>query len=156
MRKHKHAVALSDDQRAALEARFAGPLTLRQRNRVQVLLRADAGEPDADIADELGISAGTVANVRKRFAADGLEAALAEKPRTGGPAVLDGQGEAVLVGLACSKPPKGYARWSARRLASRLVESEVVGGVPDGTVRRVLEKVRSSRGGRRAGACPRG
>ena len=156
MRKNKHAVTLTDEQRTALEARFAGPLALRQRNRVQVLLRADAGEPDADIADELGISTGTVANVRKRFAADGLEAALTERPRTGGPAVLDGKGEAVLIGLACSKPPKGYARWSARLLASRLVELEVVESVSDDTVRRVLKKVRSSRGRRRAGACPRG
>ena len=81
MRKNKHAVALSDEQRAALEDRFAGPLTLRQRNRVQVLLRADAGEPDADIADELGISTGTVANVRKRFVADGLAAAQGGRRR---------------------------------------------------------------------------
>jgi transposase len=151
----KHAVSLTEEQRGDLEHRFAGLLTLRQRNRIQVLLRSAAGEPDTDIAEGLGISTGTVANVRKRFAAEGLEAALTEKPRTGGPAVLDGKGEAVLIGLACSRPPEGHARWSARLLANRLVELEVVESVSDDTVRRVLKKVRSSRGRRRAGACPR-
>ena len=80
----KYLVRLTDEQRAALEERFAEPLTLRQRNRIQVLLRSAAGETDADIADELGISSNTVTNARKRFAAEGLEPALTEKPRTAG------------------------------------------------------------------------
>ena len=46
----RYLVQLTDDQRAALEERFTGPLTLRQRNRVQVLLRADRGETDGEIA----------------------------------------------------------------------------------------------------------
>lgn len=152
----KHVVRLTGSQRADLEGRFAGPLTLRQRNRVQVLLRSDGGETDADIADDLGITTNTVANVRKRFAAEGLEAALAEKPRCGGPAVLDGKAEAVLIGLACSKPPEGAVHWTARLLAKRLVELEVVESVSDDTVRRVLKKACSSRGRRRAGASRRG
>jgi transposase len=152
----KHAVRLTDEQRATLEDRFTGALTLRQRNRIQVLLRADAGETDADIADALSISANTAANVRKRFAADGLEAALTEKPRSGGPAVLDGKGEATLIALACSEPPEGRVHWTAQLLANRLVELEVVESVSDDTVRRVLKKVRSSRGRRRVGASRRG
>ena len=48
MRK-RYLVKLTDDRRADLEGRFAGPLTLRQRNRVQILLRADAGDTDAAI-----------------------------------------------------------------------------------------------------------
>jgi transposase len=151
----KHVVQLTDDQRAILERRFAGPLTLRQRNRVQVLLRADGGEADADIADDLGVTTNTVANVRRRFAAGGLEAALTEKPRPGGPAKLDGKAEAVVIALACSKAPDGYARWTARLLASRLVELKVVESVSDDTVLRVLKKATSSRGRRRAGASRR-
>src|SRR5829696_2618230 len=133
MRK-KHLVNLTGSQRADLEARFAGPLTLRQRNRVQVLPRADAGEADADIADDLGVSAQTAANIRKRFAADGLGAALTEKPRPGGPAVLDGKAEAVLIGLACSPAPDGRTTWTARLLASKLVELAVVASVSEDTV----------------------
>lgn len=152
----RHVVRLTDDQRADLTARFAGPLTLRQRNRVQVLLRADAGDTDADIADDLGVTTNTVADVRRRFADDGLEAALAEKPRCGGPAKLDGKAEAVLVALACSPAPAGRTTWTAALLANKLVELRIVESVSDDTVLRVLKKATSSRGGRRAGACPRG
>ncbi|HYH65350.1 MAG TPA: helix-turn-helix domain-containing protein [Urbifossiella sp.] len=155
MRK-KHFVSLTVGQRAKLEARFAGPLTLRQRNRVQILLRADAGETDADIADDLGITPHTAANVRKRFAADGLEAALTEKPRSGGPSKLDGKAEAVVVALACSPTPEGRTTWTAKLLASKLVELHVVAAVSEDTILRVLKKATSSRGRRRAGACRRG
>jgi transposase len=152
----KHVVRLTGDQRDDLEGRFAGPLTLRQRNRVQVLLRADAGETDADIADDLGITTNTVANVRKRFAAEGLEAALAEKPRSGGPAVLDGKAEAVVIALACSPAPDGRAAWTAGMLVNRLVELKVVESVSEDTILRVLKKATSSRGRRRVGVSRRG
>jgi transposase len=152
----KHVVWLTDDQRADLEGRFAGPLRLRERNRVQVLLRADAGDTDADIADDLGITTNTVANVRKRFAAEGLEAALTEKPRSGGPAKLDGKAEAVVIALACSPTADGRATWTARMLANKLVELQVVESVSEDTILRVLKKVTSSRGRRRVGACRRG
>ena len=155
MRK-KYLVNLTVGQRADLEGRFAGPLTLRQRNRVQVLLRADAGDSDADIADDLGITPHTAANVRRRFAAEGLEAALSERPRPGGPAKLDGKAEAVVIALACSPVPGGRATWTAKMLASKLVELHVVGSVSEDTILRVLKKVTSSRGRRRAGASPRG
>src|SRR3954469_23697303 len=152
----RHMVRLTDDQRAALDDRDRGPLTRRERNRVQILLRADAGETDADIAEDLGVSVGTAANVRRRFAAGGLEAALTEKPRPGAAPLLDGKAEAVVIALACSPAPDGQARWSARLLANRLVELEVVEAVSEDTVLRVLKKVTSSRGRSGAGACPRG
>lgn len=151
----RYLVCLTTAQRAELERRDAGSLTRRQRNRVHVLLRADAGETDADIADALGTHVNTVARIRRRFAASGLDA-LAERPRSGVPAKLDGKAEALIIALACSPAPDGYARWSARLLANRLVELEVVESISDDTVRRVLKKATSSRGRRRAGACPRG
>jgi transposase len=155
MRK-KHVVALTDDQRAALDERDRGPLTRRERNRVHILLRADAGETDADIADDLGVSVGTVAHVRRRFAAGGLDPALTEKPRPGAAPLLDGKAEAVVIALACSPAPDGRATWTARMLANRLVELEVVASVSEDTILRVLKKATSSRGRRRAGASPRG
>ena len=155
-RSNKHAVRLTAGQRADLEGRFAGPLTLRRRNRIQVLLRADAGETDADIADDLGITSNTAANIRRRFVAEGLESALAEKPRSGGPAKLDGKAEAVVVALACSPVPEGRTTWTARMLANRLVELRVVESVSEDTVLRVLKKATSSRGRRRVGASRRG
>jgi transposase len=122
---------LTDDQRAALEGRFAGPLTLRQRNRVQILPRADAGDTDVDIADDLGVSAPTVANVRQRFATDGWEAALTERPRSGGPTKLDGKAEAIVIASACSPAPEGRTVWTAALLANRLVEMRIVDSVSE-------------------------
>jgi transposase len=136
----KYHVELSDDQRHALEARRAGALTLRQRNRIEVLLRADGGDTDAEIAEALGISTNTVANVRRRFDGEGCEAALTERPRRGAPAKLDGKQEAAIIALACSPTDDGQARWSVRRLSERAVALEVVESVSRETVRRLLKK----------------
>lgn len=152
----KHVVRLADEQRAGVEMRFADPLTLRRRNRVQILLRPDAGETDEDIADELGITTNTVAHVRRRFAAEGLDAALSEKPRPGGPAVPDGKAEAVVIALACSPVPDGRATWAARMPANRLVELRVAESVSADTVPRGLRNAPSSRGRGRVGASRRG
>jgi transposase len=151
----RHIVELTDDERAALEQREAGPLTRRQRYRAQILLRADAGDADEEIADEVGVSVGTVANVRRRFAAGGLDAALHDRPRPGAKPVLDGKAEALVIATACSPVPRGRATWTARMLANRLVELQVVEGVSEDTILRVLKKATSSRGRRSRGACPR-
>jgi transposase len=150
-----HVVGLTDDERAALDRSEAGPLTRRQANRVRILLRADAGETDSEIAEGVGVSLGTVANVRRRFAAGGLDAALFDKPRPGAVPVLDGKAEAIVIATACSPVPEGRATWTARMLADRLVELQVVESVSEDTILRVLKKVNSSRGRRSPGACPR-
>jgi transposase len=154
MRK-RHQVQLSDDERAALEQQEAGPLTRRPRYRVQILLRADRGDTDEEIADEAGVSLGTVANVRRRFAEGGLDAALNERPRPGAVPVLDGKAEAIVIATACSPVPEGRATWTARMLANRLVELQVVESVSEDTILRVLKKVTSSRGRRSRGASRR-
>ena len=149
----RHVVRLTDDQRAELAERFCGRLTLRERNRVQVLLRSDGGDPDDDIADALGLCVATVVSIRKRFAAEGLEAALGERPRSGAPATFDGKVEAAVVALACSPTPSGRAEWTAKLIAGRLVELHVVESISERTVGRVLKKAGSNRGRRRRGAC---
>ena len=151
----RHVVELTDDERAALEQQEAGPLTRRQRYRVQILLRADAGDSDEEIAAEAGVSIGTVANVRRRFAVGGIDAALNDRPRPGAAPVLDGKAEAIVIATACSPVPEGRAKWTARMLADRLVELEVVEGVSEDTILRVLKRVTSSPGRRSRGACPR-
>jgi transposase len=150
----RHVVRLTDDQRAELDRWEAGPLTRRQRNRALILLRADAGETDEEIVEGVGVSPGTVANVRRRFSDGGLDAALHEKPRPGARPTLDGKAEAIIIATACSPVPEGRARWTARMLANRLVELEIVEGVSEDTILRVLKKATSSRGRRSRGACP--
>ena len=151
----RHLVELTDEQRAELDRREAGPLTRRQRNRLQILLRSDAGDTDEEIADEVGVSIGTVANVRRRFTTGGLDAALDEKPRPGAKPVLDGKAEAIVIATACSPVPEGRATWTARMPANRLVELQVVESVSEDTILRVLKKVSSSPGRRSRGAFPR-
>ena len=152
----RHVVRLSDDQRSDLEGRFCGRLTLRERNRVQVLLRSDRGDTDDEIADALGVCAATVVSVRERFAAEGLEAALGERPRSGAPPTFDGKVEAAVVALACSPAPAGRAEWTAELIAGRLVELHLVERISERTVRRVLKKTGSSRGRSSRGACRAG
>src|SRR3954451_20770633 len=140
-------VDLTPAQRADLGNRLEfHPLTGRQRRRVQVLLLADQGQTDEQIVAATGAGRATVERIRKRFADEGCEAALVEKPRRGAPALLDGKQEALIVALACSDAPEGQARWSARLLANRAVELEVVESLSESTVRRLLKKTRSSRG----------
>jgi transposase len=152
----RHVVELTDDERAALGQQEAGPLSRRQRYRIQILLRADAGDTDEEIAGEVDVSPGTVANVRRRFATGGLDAALTDKPRPGAVPLLDGKAEAIVIATACSPVPEGRATWTARMLANRLVELQVVEAVSEDTILRVLKKANSSRGRRSRGASPRG
>jgi transposase len=67
---------------------------------------------DEAIAQALHIGTATVERIRKRFVEEGLEAALAERPRPGGQRKLDGKQEAFLIALACSTPPEGRTCWT--------------------------------------------
>jgi transposase len=137
----KYHVTLTDEEREQLRKLTSkGKVSVRKLKRVQILLAADAGEIDADIAAVLGIAVTTVERIRKRFVEGGVTFALEEKPRPGGQTKLDGEGEAVLVALACSEPPKGRSAWTMQLLADRIVELVVVDSLSDETVRQRLKK----------------
>ena len=90
---------------------------------------------------------------RSRCVEEGLEAALGRRQRSRDRApVLDGEGEAQLVAIACSEPPDGRARWTLHLLADELKHRKVVHTISHETVRKVLKKTRLSRGARRCGA----
>jgi transposase len=125
MRK-RHVAELTDDRRADLEGRYCGRLAVRERNRVQVLLRSARGDTDEEIADAPGVCVATAAAARKRFVAAGLDAALTERPRSGGPAKFDGKVEAAVVAAARSPVPDGRAERTVSRIAGRLAELGVV------------------------------
>lgn len=136
-------VQLTEDQRTELTGRLEREaLTGRQRRRFQILLLADPGQTDGQIAATTGASPSTVERIRKRFVREGVEAALTDKPRSGAPAQFDGKHEAMIVALACSDAPEGQARWTARLLANRAVELEVVESISESAVRRILKKTR--------------
>ena len=123
-----------------------------------ILLNCDEGEfndhrarYDA-VANILRISMRKVDRIKRRFIEDGLDAALGRKQaQRNYERKADGEFEAHLVALSCGDPPEGYARWSLRLLADRAVELEYIDSVSHETVRRVLKKTKSNRGGRLSG-----
>jgi transposase len=138
-----YVVDLSEEEKAELKSLTKkGKTSARKLNRARVLLLANEGETDKQIAKALGVGTSTVERIRKRFVEEGgLEEALNERRRPGGERKLDGKQEAYLLALACSDPPRGKKQWTMQLLADRLVELEVVvDSISDETVRRTLKR----------------
>jgi transposase len=105
-----------------------------------------------DVASILRISMRKIDRVKRRFVEDGLEAALGSRQgQRSHERKADGDFEAHVVALSCSKPPRGFARWSLRLLADRAVQLQYIDSVSYETIRRVLKKTRSNRGKESAG-----
>ena len=127
----------------------------RKVKRSLILCKADEGLSDQQVAEALMVGPATVGRVRQRFVEGGLERALNDLPRPGQRRKLDGKQEARLVAVACSAAPEGHTRWTLRLLADQAVKLELTDSISRETVRQVLKKTNSSRGGRRSGASPR-
>lgn len=130
-------------QRLVRKGRVAG----WKVQRAQALLHCDQASDgpawtDERIAEAFGVTTRSLESWRKQAVERGPLSLLERKPRIT-PAVtpkLDGERQARLTALACSKAPDGYARWSLRLLAQRLVELEVVESISYETVRRAMKK----------------
>jgi transposase len=145
----RYVVNLTEDERASLEeltrrARVSG----LKRQRALILLKADDGLTDREIADELEVGLVTVERVRKRCIERGIAATLDRKPQEAPsrPRKFDGASEAKLTQLACSEPPAGQARWTIGLLADKLIELRVFESVSKSSVQRSLKKANSGRG----------
>jgi len=146
----KYPVVLKEEQHQHLEKiTSSGNISVRQMKRAQVLLKSDAqvNWSYERIIEAFDVSAVTIAVVRKAFVEQGLEAALQrKKPDREYEHVLDGEGEAHLIALACSEPPTGRKRWSLRLLRDRFVKLGHVDNISYETIRRALKKTISSPG----------
>ena len=142
----KYIVRLDAEERRNLEALVRkGKVAAYKIRHANILLTVDVEGPnwsDEDTAEAFGCHKNTVRNVRQRFVEHGVEAALnrAKQANPSRERKLDGKGEARLIALACSKPPKGRARWTLKMLADELVALEIVDSICDQTVRRTLKK----------------
>ncbi len=110
----------------------------RKLKRAQILLAADAGASDAQIAARVVVGGSTVYRTKRRFVEGNLELALAEAPRPGAARKLNCKEEALLVATACSKPPAGRARWTLELLSDALVKLTEHDSLSRETVRRRL------------------
>ncbi len=148
----RYVVRLSADEREQLEALIRkGKSPARRLLKARILLKADVSEAgegwsDSRIIKALDTSVSMVYRVRKQLVEEGFEAVLSRKQRAT-PAVariFDGEKEAKLIALACSKPPKGRARWTLRLLERKVVELGIVDRASDSTIGRALKKTLSS------------
>jgi putative transposase len=154
MPKKKYVIDLTSEERAMLEQLTRrGRARARKLTRARILLKADEGLTDEEIAAALDVGIATVGRTRQRFVEANL-AALEERPRPGGERKLTGKQEAHLVAVACTPAPAGQRRWTLRLLADKVVELGFADAIARETVRQVLKKMSSSRGSTSSGVCP--
>src|SRR6266704_1460841 len=135
----RYRVELSQAERCELTAMLSkGKRAARKLKRAQILLAADAGSGDEEIARAVWVGGSTVYRTKRRFVEGNLEQALSEEPRPGAERKLTGKEEALLVATACAKPPEGRARWTLELLAGAMVKLTEHKSLSHETVRRRL------------------
>ena len=142
----KYVVRLTDGEREHLSEvvkKLSG--TSQKVRRAQILLKADADGPgwtDRQIAEAFGCRTQTVENVRQHLAERGFEQTLdgVKRPKPPTPKLLDGEQEAKVIATRLGPPPAGYANWTLRLLACKVVELSIVESVSHETIRRTLKK----------------
>jgi hypothetical protein len=137
----KYVVVLKVEEREQLLVLIgSGSAKARTLTHARILLKADEGWQDHDICKALNVSIPTIERVRKQFVFEGFEASLKRRrPRRVYSRKLDGEQEARMVALVCSSPPEGYARWSLRLLADRVVQMKIIDSISHETVRHILD-----------------
>ncbi len=146
-------VTLTENEREQLKAILSkGKHSSLQFRNACILLNSDEGPHGEKVSNEqiaqiLHINAKTVERLKQRFVEEGFEACIDRKPY---PEVketkVDGDFEAHLVAISCSKAPEGYGRWSLRMLADKMIELKYAESISHETIRQVLKKTKLSRG----------
>jgi transposase len=149
----RYKVTLTENEREQLQAILSkGKHSSQQFRNACILLNVDesssAERPtNEQIAKILQVTPKTVERLKQRFVEEGSEACIDRKPY---PEVTDiktdGDFEAHLVAISCSKAPSGFARWSLRMLADKMVELNYTESVSHETVRQVLKKTKLNPG----------
>jgi len=142
----KYVVRLTDEERGELQGvirKLKG--TGQKVRRAQMLLKADADGPnwtDQQIAEAFSCRTRTMEKLRQRLVEHGFDEAFHGAKRSQPPVekLLDGEQEARIIATRLGPPPKGYANWTLRLLARKVVELKIVESVSHETVRRTLKK----------------
>ena len=142
----KYVVRLSDAERGELRGVIKKLKGSGQKvRRAQILLKADADGPnwtDGRVAEAFSCRTRTVERLRQRLVERGFDEALHRVERAQPPVekLLSGDQEARIIAMRLGPPPKGYANWTLRLLARKVVELEIVDSVSRETIRRTLKK----------------
>ena len=142
----KYVVRLTDEERKCCDAtvdKLAGSSQKARRARILRQVDADGTNwTDRQVAAAFRCRIRTVENTRRRCVLEGFEQALEGRQRSAPPVpkLLDGEQEAQLIALRLGPPPEGYASWSLRLLARRVVELGMVDSISHETARQTLKK----------------
>jgi transposase len=143
----KYTIHLTKLEREGLVAIInKGSHTSQTFRTAYILINCDEGTYSEKVTNEqiskvLKVGMRTIDRVKKRFMEEGMEAVLERRPtQRVYETKVDGDTEAKLVTLCCSEPPKGFAKWSLRLLADKMVELKYVESISHVTVRSVLKK----------------
>jgi transposase len=134
-----------------------GSHTSQKFRAAYILLNCDEGEYSEKVTNEqiskvLKVGMRTIDRVKKRFIEEGIDSVLERRPtKRVYETIVDGDLEAKLISLCCSEPPKGFAKWSLRLLADKMVELKYVETISHVTVGSVLKKTNLSLGKSRVG-----
>lgn len=151
MKTKKYKVYLTEKERNnLLNVVKKGENSAKKITRANILLylNENAGKvmEQTQIAQVCRVSTSTIYNVSKQFVKEGLESTLSRKVRETPPVtpIATGEIEARIIALSCSKPPKGYSRWTLRLLEAKTIELGIVESISDNTIGRLLKKRRLS------------
>jgi transposase len=143
----KYKITLQEDERAELTSIISkGSHTAQQYRTAYILLNCDEGEfgekiTGQQISTVLKISMRMIDRVKQRFVEEGFDACLDRKSKEPSKVKkMDGDLEAHIIALSCSKAPKGFSRWSLRMLADKAVELKYTDSLSYESVRKVLKK----------------
>ena len=140
----KQHVKLEEKDREELKRLLSkGSLKVRVQKRILGLQMLDKGMSYVEVQAQLGVSNISISKWASKYKSTGL-AFLKDSSRSGRPVGLSGAQRAKITALACSEPPAGYARWSLRLLADKLVELDYVERISFKQVGRILKKMNCS------------
>ncbi len=148
----KYIVELTTEERSQLDDLSNNPkASAQRRRRANILLAVDQGPggvsmKDTDVAKAFRCRHQSIERIRKACVEDGLDACL-QHGNLGAPRkkTFDGEAEAHLIALGCSKPPEGRTRWTLQMLSDRVVELNIVESCSASTVYQTLKKTNLSR-----------
>ena len=88
MMRDKYAVGLAQEQREELQRLIrVGKSSARVTARARILLKSDDGWAAPQVAEALDVALSTVYRVKQRFAEEGLEGVLQDRPQANRPEV---------------------------------------------------------------------
>lgn len=123
-----------------------GKISLREYNRINILLLLHKGKKITEIEDFLNVDRITVWRIKKKYLEHGIKKALEEEERPGQPVKYATDQQTELAALACGPCPKGRRRWTIRLLTETLKEKPGFETINRESVRLALKKMNVSLG----------